>query len=302
MKQLILFVLLSASVSLVSGQALTIHQKGSSAPQTFQLTDIDSITFELSSSPSQPTEPSGEIQYPADILDLTMWELTLPLAEDDPTMGSTPKDVYMKITEPGYESQKDFLDTYSHPVHFHVNDASDGVVFRCHAGGATTPNSSYSRTELREMEPGYTTQNDEKASWSTSSGTHTMYIKQAITEMTLTAKPDVVIGQIHGGDDDLTVFIYSRGKIWIREGNSKTEVIDDSYQIGTVMEVKMVASGGKVKYYYNNMSTPVHEISANDSGCYFKAGCYVNSNPDKGEDADAYATVEIYDLKVTHTN
>jgi poly(beta-D-mannuronate) lyase len=35
-------------------------------------------------------------------------------------------------------------------------------------------------------------------------------------------------------------------------------------------------------------------------GCYFKAGAYTQSNPDRGDSPDAYGAVEIRALTVTH--
>src|SRR5262245_33357455 len=75
--------------------------------------------------------------FPAALLDLRNWKLTLPIASPG---GSSP----LEVKQPE-------LATYSHDEYFHLNAARDGVVFRAHAGGATTSNSGYPRSELREM-------------------------------------------------------------------------------------------------------------------------------------------------------
>jgi hypothetical protein len=80
------------------------------------------------------------------------------------------------------------------------NAARTGVVFQANAGGATTSNSGYPRSELREMAAGGATE----ASWSTTSGTSTMTERLAITHLT-TAKPQVTVGQVHDGSDDVLV-------------------------------------------------------------------------------------------------
>lgn len=36
-------------------------------------------------------------------------------------------------------------------------------------------------------------------------------------------------------------------------------------------------------------------------GCYFRAGCYTQSNTKKGDSPDSYGEVVIHELKVTHT-
>ncbi|MBL8993880.1 MAG: polysaccharide lyase family 7 protein, partial [Spirochaetia bacterium] len=37
-----------------------------------------------------------------------------------------------------------------------------------------------------------------------------------------------------------------------------------------------------------------------NKGCYFKAGCYTQSNPSKGDDPNDYGRVVIRSLKVFH--
>jgi hypothetical protein len=38
----------------------------------------------------------------------------------------------------------------------------------------------------------------------------------------------------------------------------------------------------------------------NEQGCYFKAGCYVQSNTSTGDQPSAYASVDIAELVVSH--
>src|SRR5690242_13890395 len=66
--------------------------------------------------------------------------------------------------------------------YFQVDAQRDGVVCTANAGGVTTKNSSYPRSELREMN------GDQLASWSNRSGTHTLSVRQAVTRLP-TAKP-----------------------------------------------------------------------------------------------------------------
>jgi hypothetical protein len=71
---------------------------------------------------------------PGQLLDLRNWYLTLPT-------GSAGR--------PDTVEQPD-LDRYSSPF-FQVDPQRDGVVFTATAGGVTTKNSTYPRSELREM-------------------------------------------------------------------------------------------------------------------------------------------------------
>src|ERR1700750_1643837 len=68
------------------------------------------------------------------------------------------------------------LNTFTNPW-FHLDDTRTGVVFTASAGGVTTKNSTYPRSELREMT------GTEKASWSNTTGTHVLRLRQAVTRL-----------------------------------------------------------------------------------------------------------------------
>ena len=114
-----------------------------------------------SSLPDAPTN-AGVVsaRAPGNLLDLSSWKLQLP------------------VGDPGAvtEVKQPELRTYVFPPFFQVDGAGRAVIFRAHAGGVTTANSNYPRTELREMTPG----GADKAAWSTTAGTHTMTITEAI--------------------------------------------------------------------------------------------------------------------------
>jgi poly(beta-D-mannuronate) lyase len=218
---------------------------------------------------------------PADLLDLVNWKLTLPIsAQGD----SSP----LEIKQPE-------LATYSIDPYFHLNASKDGVVFQAHAGGATTSNSGYPRSELREM----TNQGSDLASWSTTSGTHTMTIKQAITHLPA-VKPHVVAGQIHDASDDLVMIRLEDKYLFVEGDGNDLGELDADYALGTTFTIKIVAENGAVQVYYNDMNTPKVDVSRDASGCYFKAGAYTQSNPSKGDEPTAYGEVIVYDLSVTH--
>jgi len=226
----------------------------------------------------QPDAPLP--QLPAGLLDLQDWKLTLPIGdEEDP----------QEIEQPE-------LASYEIVPYFHLNAAHDGVVFRAHCGGVTTSGSGYPRSELREMKNG----GADKASWSTSSGVHTMFIEQAITHLP-PEKPHVVAGQIHDADDDVIVIRLEGETLFIDLNGDDGPTLDDDYQLGTVFTVRFVAEGGTIRIYYNGSASPAIEYDKSTSGCYFKAGCYTQSNTDKGDEPDAYGEVEIYELWVTHS-
>ena len=223
----------------------------------------------------------GECAYPADVLDLSSWKVTLPVGdEEDPA----------EVTQPQ-------LATYAVDPWFRANDACDGVVFRSAVNGVTTGGSSYPRSELREM----IADGSDEAGWSATSGTHTMVIREAITALPAD-KPHVVAGQIHDGDDDVTVFRLEGTKLYLTKGDTTHhKLVDDNYVLGTPFEAKFVVSGGSIKAYYNGVLQTT--ISAGFSEGYFKAGAYTQANcgnSDPCSDSN-YGEVVIYDIDVTHS-
>lgn len=192
---------------------------------------------------------------PSSIIDLSRWKLTLPTGK---------KGAPTEITQPK-------LNTYS-DANFNVSGAS--VMFTASTRGVTTSGSKYPRSELREMKPG----GKKLASWSNRRTTRTLEITQAILELP-SGKPEVVAGQIHGADDDITALILRSGTLSIRIGDNGYEDIG-AYTLGTVFTFQYKARPGGIECRYNG--TLVHTINGNFSGCYFKAGCYTQANKSNG--------------------
>jgi hypothetical protein len=219
--------------------------------------------------------------YPADVLNLTNWKETLPIGSSgSPT----------EIKQPA-------LKTYVKSPWFVPTSSCDGVQFRAAVDGVTTSGSGYPRSELREMSSNGTA----NASWSPSSGTHTMVIDEAITHLP-NDKPEVVAGQIHDANDDLTVFRLEGSSLYVTDGNTAHhKLVTSSYQLGTRFEAKFVASGGKIKAYYNGVLQTT--LSSTTSGAYFKAGAYTQANCDKSDPCSSsnYGEVVIYKVTVTHS-
>jgi hypothetical protein len=217
----------------------------------------------------------GTAKTPADIIDPRNWYLTLPTGKQ----GSP--DTIDAAELASYQSE-----------FFALNEARDGVVFTANAGGATTKNSKYPRSELREMN------GDEKAAWDASSGRHTMEIVQSV-DATPSAKPDVICGQIHDGEDDVMQIHLSGKRLTVKYADGKEEVVlDDDYRLGARFKVKIEATDGHIKVWYNDQPKADLDVTATKS--YFKAGAYVNSNTEKGARASDVGKVTIYDLDVTH--
>jgi hypothetical protein len=211
------------------------------------------------------------------VLALDNWYLTLPTGPP-----GTPDTV-----------QQPQLDTFS-SANFRLTPAGDGVVFSTPAGGTTTKNSTFPRSELREMN------GSAKAAWSNTSGRHVLTVRQAVTALP-PVKPEVVVAQIHDVSDDVMELRVERSKLIAQYDDGKRDiVIDSNYRLGTVFDVQIVAADGRVQVYYNGALKA--DIGLSGSGWYFKSGCYLQTNTQKGDQASAVGDVVLYSLAVTHTS
>jgi poly(beta-D-mannuronate) lyase len=223
----------------------------------------------------------GDCDVPADVLDLSNWYVGLPIGGDEsPTNVKQPQ-----------------LDSFSVDPWFTTTPDCTGVQFRAAVDGVTTSGSSYPRSELREMTDG----GSEEAAWSSTSGTHTMVIREKITHLP-EDKPHVVAGQIHDSDDDVSVFRLEGSSLYVTNGDTAHhKLVTSNYQLGTEFEAKFVVSGGQVRAYYNGALQTT--ISTDFDGAYFKAGAYTQANCDNSSpcDEDNYGQVVISSLTVTHS-
>lgn len=192
--------------------------------------------------------------YPAQVLDLRNWKIQLPIGGDeDPD----------EVKQPS-------LATYRVDPWFVVDDACGGVRFRAAVNGVTTSGSNYPRSELREMN------GTANAAWSSNSGTHAMTIDQTVTRLP-NDKPHLVVGQIHGGDDDVSVFRVEGRNLYVTNGDdAHYKLVTDDFRLNTRFQVKFVVSGGKINAYYNGALAAT--LSKSFSTGYFKAGAYTQAN------------------------
>lgn len=245
---------------------------------------ITSIPPTATSAPVSPTRTAG-CAYPAQVLDLTNWKITLPIGSSSPT----------EIKQPQ-------LNAYTIDPWFKVNTACNGIQFRAHTSASvTTANSSYPRSELREM----INNGLANAAWSNTSGSHTMFIEEAITAVPK-GKKHVVAGQIHDGSSDVIVIRLEFPKLFVDIGGTEGTILDPAYTLGKKFTVKFVAAAGKINIYYNGSLTASHTITKSITNSYFKAGAYTQSNCSREQAAgtvcaeDNYGEVIIYNLSVTH--
>tara|TARA_R110000868_G_scaffold145181_4_gene365248 strand:- start:23063 stop:23992 length:930 start_codon:yes stop_codon:yes gene_type:complete len=251
-------------------------------------------------------------------IDFSHWKLTLPVSNN--------KGKLIEIDPP------EILDYATNKVvkPYFYNDSTDASVVFYAFPDATTANTKYSRSELREqMVPG-----DNNTNWSFEQG-GVMKGKLAMEEVTKGADGKyhrVIIMQIHGrlsneqkeliGTKDnnappMLKIYWDNGKIRVKTKVLKDKAAnnidilhedawddDDGYNFPTevgfrkfTLEVKV--EKGKMVIILNNSEYAVYDGVAinrwNVFENYFKAGNYFQS-----KDEGAYAKVKYYELEVSH--
>lgn len=230
-----------------------------------------------------PTPTISEKEYPADLIDLQNWKLTIPLGNSEkPT----------EIRQPS-------LNTYVLDPWFVLHPEKTAIIFRAPVSAVTTKGSNYPRSELREM----TNNGQTNASWSSTVGRHTMTVEQAITAVPKT-KQHVVAGQIHDADDDIIVIRLEYPNLYINVDGKNVYTLDSNYTLGKRFQFSFDVANGKTSVYYNNSSKPVYTLTQTYRGAYFKAGVYTQSNCSKEKSTDCtpqnLGEVILYGVTVTH--
>lgn len=248
-------------------------------------------------------------------IDLNNWKVTLPIG--NPSEIKPPEILdYANI-----EALKEFM----------YNDSTDGSIVFYTYPNASTRNSKYSRTELREqMVPGKNNIN-----WTFAQGGR-MKGTLAVSEISRDKNDKahkVIVMQIHGrltneqrdliGEDDnnappvLKIYWDKDGRIRVKtkklkdENVSETEILktsawtdDKGHNFKTNVgndkfTLEVIASEGKLEVILNDDESVVYEnIHMQKWGVfknYFKAGNYLQS-----KSPDSFAKVKYYDLEISH--
>ncbi|MFF1357891.1 polysaccharide lyase family 7 protein [Streptomyces sp. NPDC058297] len=239
----------------------------------------------LTAVPGASATPAGAAACPAPAKAIglsTGWKLQLPL----PTSSGSPQEV-----------EQPALATYSKSPWFTTKSTCDAILLRAAVNGATTSNTGYPRSELREM----TADGSSTASWSSTSGTHTMTFDEAITHLP-EDKPHVMAGQIHDETSDVTSFRLEGSSLYVTSYNTTHyKLVTSAYQLGTRFKGKFVVHDGQVDVYYNG--TLQATVDADFGSGYFKAGDYTQANCNNSSPCDSsnYGEVALYGVDVTHS-
>lgn len=221
-----------------------------------------------------PAPTGGGAAFPFDPIGGD-WYLTLPTGK--PGAPDT-----VKLPElAGYSSSS-----------FRLNDTRDGAVFTAPCGGVTTKNSTYPRSELRQMN------GTALASWDNAGPGQTLTVEEAFTALPV-AKPEVVGAQIHDAQSDVIEVMLSGKRLLVRYNNGKQSVtLDDNYVLGTRYRLQIIAANKAIRVLYND--TEKANLPITGSGWYWKVGSYVQSNVTKGDRPDAVGQVVVFAATVTH--
>jgi len=255
-------------------------------------------------------EPETEVKS---IIDLNNWKVTLPVGNPSEV---EPPAILDYATNPDLKK-------------WMYDDSTDSSLVFYTEPGSTTPNSKYSRTELREqMSPGSNSVNWTFAEGGSMKGT----LKVADVSRTNDELHQLIVMQIHGrltnaqrdliGEDDnnappVLKIYWDNGKINVRRKVLKDvevsdtdilktnawkdeshwfekEVSRDKFTIEIIAKenlLKIILNDGEEAFEFNDVHVEKWAVFEN----YFKAGNYLISTKES-----AYSLVKYYDLKVTH--
>lgn len=222
---------------------------------------------------------------PGGNFDLSLWQLQEPVGS--PGSPTT-------IPSSRLQGAGGYQDSY-----FYTDTRDGAMTFWAPEKGVTTPNSSYARSELREMNRG-----GGAADWSLS-GTHRLSATLRVVSVT----SNVCVGQVHlgsGGSSTkplLELYYHSNGDIVLGTENSpsggQTAHPVGHVPIGRTWTYTIGISGGDTIDLTVNGTTTHYAVPSSffPYKQYFKAGSYNQSSSDSTTKG---ARVAFYGLTVSH--
>ena len=254
------------------------------------------------------------------VMDLSNWKLTLPVDEDyfasDGGDGDTTDDE-------GFQVDGDDVEGFEADEIFFYDEDDEAMVFQADVAGATTGSSSYSRSELREV-------NDDgsNAAWTIDEGANLSASLKVTSVATRDdgAAGEVIVGQIHGENDELARLYYnSDGELYFSNEQTGTDdeertfyfenadgeqpdvSLDEdfSYNINVAddeLNIQIYADGETYSAVATDGVDPTEITDAwADDTFYFKAGVFngVSDVAGKQEEGSGVAAASFYDIDLT---
>lgn len=265
----------------------------------FNLTVIDVVSSPTDLDPAKP--PSGNF-------DLNKWKLTLPVSQDF-YFGSGGSSAAEILPDGDSGSAVTALNAGFEDAEYFFTATDGTMAFRTLlSGGATTTNTSYVRSELRELYNWTSGQSTDTANWN-NEGTHTLEATLSVVEY-WPDDPQTVVGQIHAKDSSKALiklqwdgpdkpvraiinedpvagnpFSISFGVVGISEFSYVISLVDNTMTI-TVEGITQSVTFGE-----GNMS-----LDWDNHVYYFKAGNY----PQADKSGGGLFEVHFSNLKITH--
>ncbi len=223
---------------------------------------------------------------PGGNFNLSIWELQLPIGSPGSPTTIPP-------------SQLQGANGYRNPSYFWTDKNDGSMTFWDPESGVTTPNSSFARTELREMNG-----NGTAADW-TLAGNHTLSAELRVVSVT----SNVCVGQVHLGSGGtstkplLELYYHSNGNIYLGTENSpsggQTLHYITNVALGVHWTYVINVNGNTINLTVNGIKTSYSiPTSFNAYHQYFKAGDYNQSSSSSTSNG---AKVKFYSLTVSHS-
>ena len=256
------------------------------------------------------------------VFDLTNWKITLPVDadyfEDDGGDGNPFDDRAFEVKGDGFEG-------FEAQEFFYYDATEDAMIFRADVDGAlTSSNTKYTRSELREMD------GDDNAAWTIEEGgtlSATLKVNELATEDDSDGTARVIVGQIHGEDDELTRLYYNAdGDLYFAneitgdDGDERLFYFEDengarpNVALGETFSYIIDVSDGKLNVaiyaddkVYSAIPTdgvdPTEIVDAwYDDTFYFKAGVYQGVTYVDGHNHEGTGAAEaaFYEIDFSH--
>lgn len=135
---------------------------------------------------------------------------------------------------------------------------------------------------------------DDEASWNTADKSpHTLEVECAITQ-TPEHKRHVVCAQVHDANDDVLMIRLEDRKLFVEREGAAEVVLEPDYKLGDKFTLRIVAGDGHIRVWHNDSLKMEWRVSKR--GCYFKVGCYTQSNGKTEKRSGSYGEVAVYRL------
>jgi len=272
-------VVVSAFAVAAAGALLTSQVGSAAAAQVTSEGHLATASAAAAAALNPAVAPGGNFN-------LSVWSLQLPIGS--PGAPTTIQPAQLKGAN-----------GYTNPSYFWTDKNDGSMTFWDPEAGVTTPNSSYARTELREMNA-----NGSAADWALT-GTHRLSATLRIVSVT----KSVCVGQIHLGSGGtstkplLELYYAPNGDITLGTENSpaggQTRHPVGNVALGQQWSYVIAIVGGRINLTINGTTTtyPIPS-SFNPYRQYFKAGDYNQSSSSSTSNG---AKVKFYALTVSHS-